>query len=41
MIWLPDGDEIPHQEKHMIQNLKLMPTFVWNLYGFQAVDAMP
>jgi hypothetical protein len=41
IIWLPDGDEVPDREKHMIHNPKLMLTFVWNPYGFQVVDAMP
>jgi hypothetical protein len=40
MIWLPDGDEISDREKHKIQSLKLMLTFVWNPHGFQVVDAM-
>jgi hypothetical protein len=40
MIWLPDGDEVPDREKHMIQNPKLMLTFVWNPHEFQVVDAM-
>jgi hypothetical protein len=40
IIWLPDGDEVPDREKHMIQSPKLMQTFVWNPHGFQIVDAM-
>jgi hypothetical protein len=40
MIWLPDGDEIPDREKHMIQSPKLMRTFFWNPDGSQAVDGM-
>jgi hypothetical protein len=40
MIWLPDGDEIPDREKHMIQSPKLMLTVVWNPHGFQVVDAV-
>jgi hypothetical protein len=39
MTWLPDGDEVPDREKHMIQSPKLMLTFVWNLHEFQVVDA--
>jgi hypothetical protein len=34
-------DQVPDREKHMIQSPKLMRTFVWNLHGFQVVDAMP
>jgi hypothetical protein len=41
MIWLPDGDQVPDREKHVIQNPKLMLTLVWNLHGFQVVDVMP
>jgi hypothetical protein len=41
MIWLPDGDEVPDREKHMIQSPKLMLTFVWNPHGLQVVDIMP
>jgi hypothetical protein len=41
MIWLPDGDEAPDREKHMIQSSKLMLRFVWNPHGFQTIDAMP
>jgi hypothetical protein len=40
MIWLPDGDEVPDREKHMIQSPTLMLMFVWNPHGFQVVDAM-
>jgi hypothetical protein len=40
MIWLPDGDEVPDREKHMIQSPELMLMFVWNPDGFQVVDAM-
>jgi hypothetical protein len=40
MIRLPDGDEVPDRERHMIQSLKVMLTFVWNSHGFQVVDAM-
>jgi hypothetical protein len=41
MIWLPDGDEVPDQESHMVQSPELMLTSVWNPLGFQAVDTMP
>jgi hypothetical protein len=41
MIWLPDGDEVPDQEKHMIQSPKLMLTLVWNPHGFHVAEAMP
>jgi hypothetical protein len=41
MIRLPDGDEVPDREKHMIQSPNLMRTFVWNPHGFQVVNAMP
>jgi hypothetical protein len=41
MIWLPDGDEVPDQEKHMIQSPKLILTFVCDPHGFQVVGAMP
>jgi hypothetical protein len=41
MIWLPDGDEVPDRQKRMIQNLKLMRTFVWTRHVFQVADAMP
>jgi hypothetical protein len=40
MIWLPDGDEAPDQEKHMIQSPKLVSKCVRNPDGFQVVDAM-
>jgi hypothetical protein len=40
MIWLPEGDDIPNREKHMIQSPKWMLMFVWNPHGFQVVDAM-
>jgi hypothetical protein len=40
MIWLPDGDEIPDREKHMIDYPILMPALGWNPHGFQVVDAM-
>jgi predicted RNA-binding protein YlxR (DUF448 family) len=40
MIWMPDEDEVPDREKHMIQSQKLMLTFVWNPHGFHVVDAM-
>jgi hypothetical protein len=39
-IWLPDGDEVPDREKHMIQSPKLMLAFAWNPHGFQVVDVM-
>jgi hypothetical protein len=41
VIWLPDGDEVPDRENHMIESPKLMLTFVWNPHGFQIVDAIP
>jgi hypothetical protein len=41
MIWLPDGDEVPDPEKHILPRPKLMLTFVWNPHGFQILDAMP
>jgi hypothetical protein len=41
MIYLPDGDEVPNREKQVIQSPKLMLTFIWNLQGFQVVDAIP
>jgi hypothetical protein len=41
MTWLPDGDEGPDREKHMIQSPKLMPMCVWNPQGFQVIDSIP
>jgi hypothetical protein len=41
MIWLPDGDNVVDQKKHITQSPKLMLQFVWNPYGLQVVDAMP
>jgi hypothetical protein len=34
MIWLPDGDEVPDREKHMIDSQKLMLMFFGNPHGF-------